>query len=101
MVETGAHPGALPAAYGLLEQSHGSAIVTAVKKAENAEGLIVRCYNPAEQAADSEFRFERPSAPAWTCDLLENQLEPLEISGAHQVKLACTLKTHRDAMDRI
>lgn len=44
-VQTGAHEGSLPMEYSFIQTSHAELIVSAVKKAEDSDLLVVRFYN--------------------------------------------------------
>ena len=49
-VHTGAHEGSLPAKYSFVETSHPELIISAIKKAEDSDMLVVRFYNPTPSA---------------------------------------------------
>ncbi len=48
IAQTGAHDGKLPLVYSFLETSHSQLIVSAVKKAEDSNMVVVRFYNTTE-----------------------------------------------------
>ncbi len=54
-VVTTAHPGTLPASHSFISVSPDNVVLTAVKKAEDANGLIFRVYEWAGKAATVEF----------------------------------------------
>ena len=54
-VVTTAHPGSLPAAHSFASVSPENVVLTAVKKAEDANGLIFRVYEWAGKETTAEF----------------------------------------------
>ncbi len=48
-IQTGAHDGVLPASHSFLGVSHSELIVSAIKKAEDSDTLVVRFWNPTER----------------------------------------------------
>ena len=48
-MQTGAHEGSLPTEYSFIETSHAELIVSAVKKAEDSDLLVVRFYNTTKR----------------------------------------------------
>jgi len=72
-VETSAHPGSLGPRFGLLQMTDEGLIVTAVKKAENADHLVVRLYNPSEEPRNLVLKSELPFVGALECNLLEQE----------------------------
>jgi alpha-mannosidase len=56
VISTDAHEGALPPRGSLLGWRAGSAVLSAVKNAEEGEDLIVRAYNPSDGEDEVELR---------------------------------------------
>jgi alpha-mannosidase len=81
-VVTTAHPGALPAAHSFISVSPDNVVLTAVKKAEDAKGLIFRIYEWAGKDATAEFHVPAGAASATVTNLMEQpQGAPLAIAG--------------------
>ena len=74
------HEGELPASVGLVELSPEWLALSAVKKREAGEELIVRFFNPSPEAVEAEVRFPMGVAQAWRSDLKEDLLEELAVT---------------------
>jgi alpha-mannosidase len=71
-----------PAVDHLLEVS-GSAIgVSAIKKHEERDTLIVRLFNAGPEPTRATLRLGRPIAGAWQCSLLEDRLSDVPFEGS-------------------
>jgi alpha-mannosidase len=73
-VVTTAHAGSLPASHSFASVSPDNVVLTAVKKAEDAKGLIFRCYEWAGK--DSTVEFHVP--PGATSATITNMMETPE-----------------------
>ena len=73
------HAGALPAEYSFLEVRPDNVIVTAVKEAEDRDGIILRFYEWAGQKTDVHIGLPPGAESAWETDLIERPLEPLPL----------------------
>jgi alpha-mannosidase len=93
-VVTTAHPGSLPPSHSFVSVSPENVVLTAVKKAEDANGLIFRVYEWAGKSATVEFHVppgataatvtnmqETPEGPALalTGDTVKAPIKPFEI----------------------
>ncbi len=88
VVNQGVQDGHIPAGAGLLEKGSGATTITAVKKHEQRESLIVRLYNLSAEAVTERLSLGLPVKSAWRVDLLEQrQGAPLE-AGGDQVRLS-------------
>jgi alpha-mannosidase len=58
--QSGRGEGTLPREASLLEVQPASLVLSAVKKAEEGDALIVRLYNPAPRSVSATVRFARP-----------------------------------------
>lgn len=67
-------------------------ILTALKKCESRESLILRLYNPNCAAADGSLDFAFDISQAWLNRLDETRLEPLPIKEGHLVTFTCRSK---------
>jgi len=88
IVNQGVRDGHILAGAGLLEKSSPSTVITAVKKHEQRESLIVRLYNMASEVVTERLVFGMPVESAWQVDLLEERTGvPMAVEG-DQVRLS-------------
>ncbi len=81
-VVTTAHAGSLPADHSFASVSPDNVVLTAVKKAEDAKGLIFRVYEWAGKDATAEFHVPPGATGATVTNLMEEpQGSPLAIAG--------------------
>ena len=81
-VVTTAHPGSLPAEHSFASVSPDNVVLTAVKKAEDANGLIFRVYEWAGKSATAEFHVPPGATGATVTNLMETpEGGPLTIAG--------------------
>ena len=77
-----AHPGTLPAEHSFASASPDNVVLTAVKKAEDANGLIFRVYEWAGKSATAEFHVPAGATGATVTNLMEQpQGDPLKVEG--------------------
>lgn len=84
-----AGPGPQPRQAGLLTVEPEALQLSALKAAEDEEGLFVlRLYNPTAAAVQGQVRFRRPPVGCWLADLNEErgQAVPLAAGGAIPVQ---------------
>ena len=67
----------LPLSHSFLSCTHPSAVIEAVKRAEDGRGIIVRVYEAHGSRARAKLRYGLPFRKAHRCDLLERPLETL------------------------
>jgi alpha-mannosidase len=81
-VATTSHGGALPAQHSFAAVGPDDVVLTAVKKAEDANGLIFRVYEWAGKDATAEFHVPPGATSATVTNLMETpQGSPLQIAG--------------------
>ncbi|MGA8668287.1 MAG: glycoside hydrolase family 38 C-terminal domain-containing protein [Terracidiphilus sp.] len=81
-VVTTAHPGSLPAANSFASVAPENVVLTAVKKAEDAKGLIFRAYEWAGKDSTVEFHVPPGSTSATVTNMMETpEGSPLEVAG--------------------
>jgi alpha-mannosidase len=81
-VATSAHEGPLPAQHSFASAGPEDVVLTAVKKAEDANGLIFRVYEWAGKDATAEFHVPPGATSATETNLMEiPEGSPLEIAG--------------------
>jgi alpha-mannosidase len=74
------HQGALPAEHSFLEIAEDNAVVTAVKKAEDDNALIVRFYEWAGRKGDVHVRLPQAARGVAETDLMERPLHALALA---------------------
>jgi alpha-mannosidase len=80
-VVTTAHPGSLPAEHSFASVTPENVVLTAVKKAEDAKGLIFRAYEWAGKDATVEFHVPPGAKGATVTNLMEvSEGSPLEVN---------------------
>jgi 2-O-(6-phospho-alpha-D-mannosyl)-D-glycerate hydrolase len=90
--------GDLPLESSLFVVNNDVVHVTAVKQAEDGNGLMIRLYNPSENPQDVEFLFGKALKEAATCLMDESIVEKLVPSGN---KLAVKIKAKKIANFRV
>ncbi|MGO9319167.1 MAG: alpha-mannosidase [Terracidiphilus sp.] len=81
-VVTTAHPGTLPASHSFASVSPENVVLTAVKKAEDANGLIFRVYEWAGKETTAEFHVPPGATSATVTNLMEQpEGSPLAVVG--------------------
>jgi alpha-mannosidase len=59
--------------HSFLHLDSDTVVLSAVKKSERGEGLVVRLYNPTAKSAPATLRFDRPIREAWRLNLNEER----------------------------
>ncbi len=80
-VVTEQHAGQLPAQAALLEVEPRELVVSAIKRSNSGEGLIVRIYNPLSRAVEASLRPVVVASKAFVTNLQEEPQEQLLWSG--------------------
>ncbi len=81
-VVTTAHPGSLPASHSFASVGPENVVLTAVKKAEDANGLILRVYEWAGKETTAEFHVPPGATGATVTNLMEApEGAPLAVTG--------------------
>jgi len=78
--QVGKHGGPLPRRLGLLEISPETVMLSAVKRAEDGEGLIIRIFNPSSDSLEAELKLPYRLKSAWMTDLEEKPLKEISRS---------------------
>jgi alpha-mannosidase len=73
--------GSLPASASLLEIEPPSLVLSALKTAEDGDGVVARVYNTADAPVKGSLRLLAPHAGAETVDLNEEPQGPVETDG--------------------
>ncbi len=77
--EIGKQSGEMPATYSLVSVDKPNAVITAVKKAENDNGMIVRMYDSFDCRSTVTLSVPKNVKKAFLCDLMENELGELTV----------------------
>jgi len=85
--QTESHEGKLPGKMSLVEIKPESLILSALKKAEEGEAVILRLYNTVPQTMEGNLSFFLPLKEAYLAGLNERRQERLEIQPANMVKV--------------
>lgn len=75
----GANRGELDERYSFVSADKPNAVITAVKKAEQGDGLIVRFYDAYDCKSDVTISVSASYGKAYLCDLMENELQEIGI----------------------
>ncbi|MFQ6066830.1 MAG: alpha-mannosidase [bacterium] len=85
--QTRSHKGKLPSEISLVEIKPESLILSALKKAEEGEAIILRIYNTVPQTMEGSLSFFFPLKEAYLAGLNERRRERLKIQPKNFVKL--------------
>ncbi len=75
----GKQSGELPEVYSFVSADKPNAVITAVKKAENGDGIIVRMYDSFDCRSNVTLCVPNSFKKAYVCDLMENELDEVKI----------------------
>jgi alpha-mannosidase len=82
------HDGPLPAALSFIEMNPASVVLSAIKLAEEGDGLIVRAWNVAPAPVEAWVRLNLPFSRAFLTDLNERPGEGLNPDADKVVRLS-------------
>lgn len=68
-----------PVSFSFLEESSDNAVLSTLKKAEKAEGFVLRFFNPTEGEVQSRFTFNPSVDQVQEGNLNEKALAPLKV----------------------
>jgi alpha-mannosidase len=85
VVTTGQHPGPLPAEESFFRTAEDNVVITAVKKAADGDGLIIRFYEWAGKKGDIHLNLARPGVAAWQTNLMEVTQGPLALDATGEM----------------
>lgn len=80
-----ANNGGLPENYSLVSVDKSNAVITAVKKAEIDDGLIVRFYDAYDCKSTVTLTVPVIYSKAYLCDLMENEIKELTVKNGKVV----------------
>jgi alpha-mannosidase len=79
--QAGKGGGTLAKEHGFLEIQPAQLVLTAMKKCEHRDSLIVRLFNPTSEDLDGKISINLPVAEAWLTNMIEERREQLVLSG--------------------
>lgn len=85
------HDGELPEEFSFIKAK--GVVIGAVKRAEDDDSLVIRCYEPLGQATKAEIWLAKDIKEAMECDLLERPIGTVQVAGntlhfdAHQFEI--------------
>lgn len=83
--QAGAHDGDLPQALGFLTLEGDQVAISALKRTEDGQGLLVRLFNPSPRSQRATLTFARPIASAKQVNLEEEEQSAFRPQGASVV----------------
>ena len=78
--EIGASAGDLSESYSFVSANKPNAVITAVKKSERDDGLVVRFYDAYDCKSNVTLTVPAVYTKAYFCDLMENEINELAVS---------------------
>ena len=87
LIQCGPSPGELPKTLQLLKIEPEQLILSAVKKCETRESVIVRFFNPTEKELSGTIKFWKPIQKAWLTNLNEEREKELAIDKSGSVEM--------------
>jgi alpha-mannosidase len=79
----------LPADFSLLRAEPDSLVITAVKKCDQRDTILVRLYNASSQRVRGKLHWGLSVSHAWKVNLLEERLEEVTVFSNSRVDLDC------------
>ena len=86
-VATSSHGGVLASASSFVEVTPREFVISAIKQAEDGQGLIIRGYNISDQPRDVTLRLHRVFTRAARVNLNEEEIGPLDLRDGREVRL--------------
>jgi len=84
---TGIHEGKLPKETSFLTLNNDALIISAIKKSETDDGVIIRLYNIRGRRIEGKLEFSKKVKRAFITDLDEKEKTKIKIDGANCVKV--------------
>jgi len=78
-MQTGQHQGTLPAQYSFVQIQPDNVVLTAIKRAEDEDSLILRFYEWAGQESDVKLQVPAGAQSAAETNLMEKTISPLSL----------------------
>lgn len=78
--------GKLPENFSMVSADKDNIVIDTLKKAYDSEDMIIRLYDAFDRRENVTLTLGNPPRAAYLCDMLENEIGELEVSG-NQIKL--------------
>jgi alpha-mannosidase len=85
--QCGISAGDLPPRLSFLRLQPNGLVLSAVKKCEERDSLIVRFFNPTEKAVEGHLHLARPIRKAYLTNLNEERMRPLPLGDSGDLRL--------------
>lgn len=90
--QTDSHEGKLPKSMGFVSVEPKELVVTAIKKSEKEDFVIIRFYNIGEKTVQGKITFGKPVKQVYLAELSEKRRQKLEVANNKSVQLSVTKK---------
>lgn len=90
--QIGNSKGDMPAGWGMLEISPRSLVYSAVKQSEDGKSIVLRLFNPTDEAVKGKISFQGDIQSAFLMNLDEKDGEKLEITENNEIPVSCPPK---------
>jgi len=87
VVQIGRQTGPLPPVFSFVSIEPDSLVLSALKKAEREDTLILRFYNVTDEKVFGKVKFFKPISAAALCNLSEDEIGNLEVIGKNELNL--------------
>nr|MBC8451057.1 hypothetical protein [bacterium] len=87
LTKQGVEDGHIPGGVSLFQKDNVRAVVTAVKRHEHRNTLIIRLFNETGEEITETLTFGLPVRSAWETNLLEERKDQIPVSGGRQLVL--------------
>lgn len=87
LVQTSAHSGILPLKQGFMSVSPDNLVVSALKKAEDRNSIIIRLFNPTDNELGGTIKIYSPIREAYLTNLNEERQEALNVIDKNTVAI--------------
>jgi len=78
------HSGELPAAFSFFKAEPSNIVVSAIKKAEDRNSLVLRLYEAEGNPTEAKLAFFRAPKEVYVLDLMENRLQPMKLKAGEK-----------------
>jgi alpha-mannosidase len=92
LVQAGRHAGTLPKQMSFLEVAPSNVVLSAVKQGEDGKSLVVRVFNPTDNAAQGTLKLNQSIKRAAQVSMEEIEEQEIKPVGEHTVPVTVTKK---------
>lgn len=90
--QTDSHEGKLPKSFSFVSIEPKELVLTAIKKSEKEDYLIIRFYNIGEKTVQGKISFGKPVKQIYAADLSEKRYRKLEVVNNNTVQVSVSKK---------